>query len=324
MSIFGDFFKKEAPLLGLQGSGGGLGFLAGRGGGGTFTIYLWGASADNTNNTIKSGFTEVTIKKSSIPSSYSRFEVIVGQEGLNGNSTAQRFGGGGGGKPGSAPNIGSPGGGGSFVFLSSPSSTSVFASNGLSIQVPVASADGRCVAAAGGSGGRDIADNTAAPGGGGLIVPNISAGDFFQTAVDRRNSGPAYIGANGNNGGSDWSSGGGGGGFGGGNTAYDYSGYGGSGFAGQNTVSPQPFTGTSPVNGLTYMLGNTFGPNPSSPYAYTTPAGAAPYRPSNAGYPIDAGLPAEDTRGYIVIVDDVTGTATQFGYTGTIQYYNFP
>ena len=31
MSIFGDFFKKEAPLLGLQGSGGGLGFLAGRG-----------------------------------------------------------------------------------------------------------------------------------------------------------------------------------------------------------------------------------------------------------------------------------------------------
>ena len=32
MSIFGNFFKKEAPLLGLQGSGGGLGFLAGGGG----------------------------------------------------------------------------------------------------------------------------------------------------------------------------------------------------------------------------------------------------------------------------------------------------
>ena len=29
MSIFSNFFKKEAPLLGLQGSGGGLGFLAG-------------------------------------------------------------------------------------------------------------------------------------------------------------------------------------------------------------------------------------------------------------------------------------------------------
>ena len=32
MSIFSDFFKKEAPLLGLQGSGGGLGFLSGGGG----------------------------------------------------------------------------------------------------------------------------------------------------------------------------------------------------------------------------------------------------------------------------------------------------
>ena len=31
MSIFSNFFKKEAPLLGLQGSGGGLGFLAGGG-----------------------------------------------------------------------------------------------------------------------------------------------------------------------------------------------------------------------------------------------------------------------------------------------------
>ena len=33
MSIFSNFFKKEAPLLGLQGSGGGLGFLAGGSGG---------------------------------------------------------------------------------------------------------------------------------------------------------------------------------------------------------------------------------------------------------------------------------------------------
>ena len=40
MSIFSDFFKKEAPLLGLQGSGGGLGFLAGRGGG----VTLWEGS----------------------------------------------------------------------------------------------------------------------------------------------------------------------------------------------------------------------------------------------------------------------------------------
>ena len=48
MSIFSNFFKKEAPLLGLQGSGGGLGFLAGRGaaGPGTSHFYefkVWGA-----------------------------------------------------------------------------------------------------------------------------------------------------------------------------------------------------------------------------------------------------------------------------------------
>ena len=47
MSIFGDFFKKEAPLLGLQGSGGGLGFLAGRGAAGPgishfYEFKVWG------------------------------------------------------------------------------------------------------------------------------------------------------------------------------------------------------------------------------------------------------------------------------------------
>ena len=40
MSIFSNFFKKEAPLLGLQGSGGGLGFLAGGAASGAFpTAY---------------------------------------------------------------------------------------------------------------------------------------------------------------------------------------------------------------------------------------------------------------------------------------------
>ena len=44
MSIFSNFFKKEAPLLGLQGSGGGLGFLAPKGGAGPYAveIKLWG------------------------------------------------------------------------------------------------------------------------------------------------------------------------------------------------------------------------------------------------------------------------------------------
>ena len=38
MNIFSDFFKKEAPLLGLQGSGGGLGFLSGGAGGGPVQV----------------------------------------------------------------------------------------------------------------------------------------------------------------------------------------------------------------------------------------------------------------------------------------------
>jgi len=46
MSIFGDFFKKEAPLLGLQGSGGGLGFLAGRGGAGSSGITATGGTKE--------------------------------------------------------------------------------------------------------------------------------------------------------------------------------------------------------------------------------------------------------------------------------------
>ena len=68
MSIFSDFFKKEAPLLGLQGSGGGLGFLAGGGAdpidasGGTktfsgeYTIHTFLRSAGATQNfTVASG-----------------------------------------------------------------------------------------------------------------------------------------------------------------------------------------------------------------------------------------------------------------------------
>ena len=49
MSIFSDFFKKEAPLLGLQGSGGGLGFLAGGGGfGNGYEILLEYVHDSNT------------------------------------------------------------------------------------------------------------------------------------------------------------------------------------------------------------------------------------------------------------------------------------
>lgn len=284
----------------------------------SFTIYLWGASADNRSTTlnIKAGFTEVTIEKSSIPETYTRFEVIVGQEGVDGNNSSTRFGGGGGG----APQGGSPGGGGTFIFLSSPGSTQVFANPGTSLNVPVPVADGRCVAVAGGSGGRDIYDNTSAPGGGGLALDTGFSYSSEQTLVTRANGNPGYIGQNGAPG-SPYSSGGGGGGFAAGMTEYDYSGWGGSGFAGQNTVSPQPFTGTSPVNGLVYTLGNTLSPSGST--GWTAPSGAAPYRPALAATPID-NAPQTDARGYVVIIDNSTGSVTQLGYTGGVQFYNFP
>ena len=328
MSIFRDFFVKEKPVFtGITRGIGGFGFGGGGGGEATggsdsFTIYLWGAAADNQPTApygeIKAGFTEVTIEKSSIPASYTRFEVIVGQEGLTSDSTSARFGGGG----GAAPQSGTPGGGGSFIFLSSPGSTNVFTDPGTSLGVPVPAADTRCVAAAGGSGGRDTVDDSAAPGGGGLtLAPGFSYAPEI-TKVDRTNGSPGYIGQTGVPG-SPYSSGGGGGGFAAGMTQYDYPGWGGSGFAGSNDVDQvQPFTGPSPVNSLVYTLGNTLYNSPAT-NAYTTPTDAAPYRPADAGKPIQH-YPQADARGYVVVIDDATGTATEFAYTGTIQFYNFP
>ena len=48
MSIFSNFFKKEAPLLGLQGSGGALGFLAG---GGAAGLNYFGDGSDGSLST---------------------------------------------------------------------------------------------------------------------------------------------------------------------------------------------------------------------------------------------------------------------------------
>ena len=328
MGIFNEFFKKEKPVFtGLK-----FGFGSGGAGGestpgpNSFTIYLWGAGADQksgegeTFQNVKAGFTEVTISKASIPGSYTRFEIIVGERGHNDNQTTRKFGGGGGGAPGGGQ--GTPGGGGSFAFLSSPTATGVFAANGLSLSVPVPQADGRCVAAAGGMGGRDTVDNSVGPPGGGLEIPSNYGYTPEKTEVDRSNGSPGYIGADGTAPGP-YSSGGGGGGYAAGLTQYDYPGWGGSGFAGsENTGVTQPFTGPSPVNSLTYTLGNTLVNNPVTT-GWTAPAGAAPYRPSDAARPSHH-VPADDSNGYVVVIDDTTGTATQFGYIGGKQFYNFP
>jgi len=323
------WYKKEKPVFtGIARGVGGFAFGTGGAGGeafvgsDSFTIYLWGASADQKDDAaladIKAGFTEVTVTKPSIPASYTRFEIVVGQAGHTDNQTTRKFGGGGGG----APQSGTPGGGGSFAFLSSPTASGVFATNGLSLNIPVGNADGRCVGAAGGMGGRDTVDNARSGAGGGLVVPNNYGYSPERTGVDRANGEPGYIGANGTPG-SSYSSGGGGGGYAAGLTQYDYPGWGGSGFAGsENNNQVQPFTGPSPVNSLSYTLGNTLTNNPVST-GWTAPTGAAPYRPADAAKP-NHHVPLADASGYVVVIDDATGTATEFAYTGTIQYYNFP
>ena len=319
--------KKEKPVFtGITRGVGGFGFGSATGGAGggpastTYTIYLWGASASQNGSksgNVKAGFTELSIHKSSIPGTYTRFEIVVGEQGNTSQSTNGRFGGAGGG----APQGGKPGGGGSFVFLSSPSTTQIFAGDGESINVPVPAADARCVGAAGGGGGEDTGDNGPSTPGGGLTVVGGSYTPAA-TKADRTNGSPGYIGQDGKPG-SPWHSGGGGGGFAGGVTTYDYPGWGGSGFAGTtNPTYTQPFAGPSPVNGLIYASGTTIGNNPATTQ-WTAPTGAAPYRPANAGLPAQTS-PVDNARGYVVIIDDDTGVATQFGYTGNTVFHNFP
>ena len=90
MSIFSNFFKKEAPLLGLQGSGGGLGFLAGSGPsfeatGGNIEAYE--ATNGYTYHVFWSNGTFVTSDEVVIDA------IVVGR----GGDAAPRHGGGGGG-----------------------------------------------------------------------------------------------------------------------------------------------------------------------------------------------------------------------------------
>ena len=330
MSIFSNFFKKEAPLLGLQGSGGGLGFLAGGGGGGNvFTIYMMGGGARTRADAIRAGYSEATI---TIPTSeigsYTRLEVVVGAGGPDQSAPSsgrRRYGGGGSGN--NCPrNNGTPGGGGSFVFLSSPSTTPVFDVPGQNIQVPVANANARCLIAAGGSGGRDAHDGQGGGGGGGLRAMAAPGLPGQGASVDMTGaSGPngAYNGFNGSNG--PWSAGGGGGGYQGGVGNNDYDGSGGCGYVGHTNINQsQPFSGPSPVNpGFEYTDALTIGNSPissnASPWgAYTIPSAGAPYIPASAGgrSTSPAGNPG------IVVVVGPNGTTT-FSYTGAHQYYNF-
>ena len=323
-----NFHKKEAPLLGLQGSGGGLGFLAGSGGGEpTFTIYMMGGGARTRDDAIRAGYSEATITiPTSEMGSYTRLEVVVGEGGSDQSAPSsgdRRYGGGGSGNNTPRAN-GSPGGGGSFVFLSSPTSTSVFNSSGKNLQVPVANADARCLIAAGGSGGRDMVDGSGGGGGGGLMAQGLPALPGTVAQVNRTGSSGsngAYNGLDGAPG--SWSSGGGGGGYQGGLGSNDYDGSGGCGYVGHtNPAQSQPFSGPSPVNpGFEYTNAFAIGNAPAggSPYnPYTVPSAGSPYIPASAG---GRSTNSSGEPGIVVVVGP-SGTTT-FNYTGSHQYYNF-
>ena len=101
MSIFSDFFKKETPLLGLQGSGGGLGFLAG---GGAPSIEATGGSVSTSGN--------YTIHTFSFPNS-DNFEVTSGEGQIDILVIA---GGGAGGSGGNSGWFGGGGGAGGYAY----------------------------------------------------------------------------------------------------------------------------------------------------------------------------------------------------------------
>jgi hypothetical protein len=91
MSIFGDFFKKEAPLLGLQGSGGGLGFLAGRGG----PTLATGGTKYTYNNKIIHVFTTTGPNPFIVPKDFTAEVFVVGGGGGGGGDMAGGGGAGG-------------------------------------------------------------------------------------------------------------------------------------------------------------------------------------------------------------------------------------
>jgi hypothetical protein len=232
MSIFGDFFKKEAPLLGMQGSGGGLGFLAGRGGpkvsatGGTkttvgaYTIHTF--SYPTTDNFVVDKGGEVDIL------------VVAGGGGGGGGGPAQWQGGGGGaggyayvteytvvpgttypiavgnGGNGGSPGTRGTGGGNSSFYPSGPTTSSIFCQGGGGGGAGNQNTSGNAPGNPGGSGGGSGAHLTSETTPGGSAVqpaqnPGFSNGTFVQYGY------PGGV----ENGGSGDGTGGGGGGAGG-------------------------------------------------------------------------------------------------------------
>ena len=251
MSIFSNFFKKEAPLLGLQGSGGGLGFLAGGGaaeyldatGGTIFEIgdYRW--------HIINSSLPPQSIAINQVASdpndSVIDFLVVAGGGGAGGGDNAYGGGGGAGGvifRPGKPiTTTGGPypvtiGSGGSGLPIDNSNPGGQPSTDG-SDTVIGSSPDPIYFIAKGGGGGASGAGyqfgtggrNGGSGGGGG---GGASGNPSFGTATQPNQPGDSGTYGHGYNGGG---TGGGGGGGGAGNAG------GNQGLAGNGLQVPEPF-----------------------------------------------------------------------------------
>ena len=331
--FWNSWFKKEAPFQGLTGFGGGATNLqvSSSADKGVLEIYAWGAVGKckgypdgNSNTNFRGGgYTEVSIQKSSIPTSYTKLEIIVGQSGGSSDGDSDQFGGGGRGTNNGGK--GTPGAGCSGAWLTSPTHTNVWDSPGKTLSVPQPEADSRCIMVAGGSGGRDSGDGSGGCGGGGVSVPPHGGPPGTQANVARTGGGPGnpykYIGGNADAPGP-WGSGGGGGGYQAGNASYDFDGGGGCGFIGSTSTSDNPFEGPSPVNSLEYGgAGGFVAYSVGSPNQ--TPYPTAQYSiPNNGSGPTVQNAPTSGyiyDNGYVVVIDN--GVTTAYPYNGAIQFH---
>ena len=127
MSIFSNFFKKEAPLLGLQGSGGGLGFLAGGGAAGPYSVEvkLWGAGGSSANRSSpvsnRGGGGASFVKATFTAAAGTNLYAYVGKSVPHSSPVSDYALANSGGKGGHGPGVvGGPGGGHSLVLVGNP------------------------------------------------------------------------------------------------------------------------------------------------------------------------------------------------------------
>lgn len=351
------FFKKESPILGLMGLGGGTSskVIAG-GGGATITIEMWGAGGGSGDN----GPHNQARRHGSPGGAISVTEVPYSDMGLSSGDTLYMYIGGGGygvpGPSGGGPNGGHPGRGGNGSPGSDSSGgggmTSIYKNN------PHSSGESNLWLIAAGGGGSAAGLGFAAGGypqgiGGGppshmpgsftprpAVAPladySSVGGGGSQTTSTGGYPTSGYGGAPGGSAGSKFtggdgpdSGGGGAGYYGGGSGRGDFGSVSGGGGGGGSNYQNPAISGTVTHHSLwndpswtPYVDARISGGNPISPVG-DEGAGAlnqsSPNYSSGVGAGGDTSGPGNGGNGYIVITDP-SGTST-FSYTGSQQTY---